>query len=81
MIRRNNSGIFLKILILLLVLAATGCAPQHPTAGNTSNARNIILQHTPADVPLTAMGPAAEHLNGAHDNTFLYDVMDQALSD
>jgi len=36
-------------------------------------------QHTPTDVPVTAMGPGAQQLNGVHDNTFVYQVMDQAL--
>ncbi|MBU4262070.1 MAG: alkaline phosphatase [Proteobacteria bacterium] len=39
------------------------------------------IQHTPVDVPVTAMGPGAKLLNGVHDNTFVYEVMDLALSE
>ena len=35
--------------------------------------------HTNSDVPLTAMGPGAERLTGVYENTFLHQVMLEAL--
>jgi alkaline phosphatase len=35
--------------------------------------------HTDADVPLTAAGPGAERLRGRHDNTYVHQVMAEAL--
>ncbi len=35
--------------------------------------------HTGVDVPLTAMGPGAERLNGTYENTFIHDVMVQTM--
>ena len=35
--------------------------------------------HTNADVPLTAMGPGSERLTGYYENTFVYEVMRDAL--
>jgi alkaline phosphatase len=35
--------------------------------------------HTTVDVPVTASGPSSELLNGRHDNTFIYDVMERAF--
>ncbi|SFS65087.1 alkaline phosphatase [Marininema halotolerans] len=37
--------------------------------------------HTGVDVPLTAMGPGSKRLTGMYENTTLYDVMYQVLSD
>lgn len=36
--------------------------------------------HTSVNVPVTAMGPLSEALVGVHDNTFIYEVMFQALN-
>lgn len=70
---------------MALSLAPTGLngedGPFRMPDGRTFYVNWSTHQHTPADVPVTAMGPAAERLKGVHDNTFLYDVMDQALSD
>ena len=35
--------------------------------------------HTNADVPLTAMGPGSERLTGYYENTFVHEVMRDAL--
>lgn len=35
--------------------------------------------HTNVDVPLTAMGPGSERLTGYYENTFVYEVMRDAL--
>jgi len=35
--------------------------------------------HTAADVPTTAQGPWSELLNGTYENTYIHDVMRQAL--
>ena len=36
-------------------------------------------EHTAVDVPLTAMGPGAELLDGVYENTFIYEVMVQSM--
>jgi alkaline phosphatase len=36
-------------------------------------------KHTAVDVPLTAMGPGAELLDGVYENTFIYEVMVQSM--
>lgn len=35
--------------------------------------------HTAADVPVSAVGPGADLVTGAHENTWLFDVMIHAL--
>lgn len=36
-------------------------------------------KHTAVDVPLTAMGPGAERLDGIYENTFIHEVMVQSM--
>lgn len=70
---------------MALSLAPTGLngeeGPFSMPDGGTFYVNWSTNQHTPVDVPVTAMGPGAERLNGVHDNTFVYEVMNQALSD
>jgi alkaline phosphatase len=40
---------------------------------------NSTSGHTAVDVPLTAMGPGAERLDGSYENTFIHEVMVQSL--
>jgi alkaline phosphatase len=40
---------------------------------------NSTSGHTAVDVPLTAMGPGAERLDGSYENTFIHEVMVQSM--
>ena len=40
---------------------------------------NSTSGHTAVDVPLTAMGPGAERLDGIYENTFIHEVMAQSM--
>jgi alkaline phosphatase len=40
---------------------------------------NSTSGHTAVDVPLTAMGPGAERLDGTYENTFIHEVMVQSM--
>jgi alkaline phosphatase len=40
---------------------------------------NSTSGHTVVDVPLTAMGPGAERLEGTYENTFIHEVMAQSM--
>jgi alkaline phosphatase len=40
---------------------------------------NSTSGHTAVDVPLTAMGPGAERLDGIYENTFIHEVMVQSM--
>jgi alkaline phosphatase len=40
---------------------------------------NSTSGHTAVDVPLTAMGPGAERLEGTYENTFIHEVMAQSM--
>jgi alkaline phosphatase len=40
---------------------------------------NSTSGHTAVDVPLTAMGPGAERLDGIYENTFIHEVMMQSM--
>lgn len=35
--------------------------------------------HTATDVPITAVGPGSERVEGVHENTHLYDVIEKSL--
>lgn len=49
------------------------------TEGGTFFINWTTTNHTSADVPVTALGPGSARLNGVHDNTFLFTVMDDAI--
>lgn len=40
---------------------------------------NSTSGHTAVDVPLTAIGPGAERLDGSYENTFIHEVMVQSM--